>query len=231
MQDAVGKLVASLRALPLIVVLRPALPPQPTPIDQEAVRAQLSRELDALSQIGLRYVELAWHDHPSWPDLVQSCVQHYPGLRFGAASITCMRGLEAACRLRLDFATSPVLCPQLLERARQLDLLLVPGVLSPSEVHHALTLGCRIVKLFPATAVGPRYWARLRAPMGGLLPFCIAAGGLESTDVLHWLRSGVDAVALGRRRPEGETSVSEMKRLTSALREPPGPGAYSPSRE
>jgi len=228
MQGAADKLVASLRALPLIVVLRPALPPQPTPTDLEAACAQLSRELNALAQIGLRHVELAWYDHPSWPSLVQSCLQRYPGLRFGVASITCMRGLEVACRLRLDFAISPVLCPQLLERARQLDLLLVPGVLSPSEVYHALTLGCRIVKLFPATAVGPRYWARLRAPMGGL-PFCIAAGGLESTDVLHWLRSGVDAVALGRHRPEGETGASELTRLISALRESPVSGA-SPSR-
>jgi 2-dehydro-3-deoxyphosphogluconate aldolase / (4S)-4-hydroxy-2-oxoglutarate aldolase len=91
---------------------------------------------------------------------------------------------------------SPILDAELLQRARRLGLVLVPGVLSPSEVHQARQLGCRLVKLFPAASVGPDYWRRLRQPLGGL-PACIAAGGLAPADVEPWLQAGVDAVALG----------------------------------
>jgi 2-dehydro-3-deoxyphosphogluconate aldolase/(4S)-4-hydroxy-2-oxoglutarate aldolase len=40
----------------------------------------------------------------------------------------------------------------------------------------------------------------LRDPLGGALPFCIAAGGLRPEDVSPWLREGVDAIALGSQR-------------------------------
>ena len=90
------------------------------------------------------------------------------------------------------------------QRARTLGLPLVPGVFSPSEVHHAIQQEARLVKLFPAANLGCRYWSRLEAPMGGL-PFVIAAGGLALEDVSSWLDSGHGAVALGRRAigPEG----------------------------
>jgi 2-dehydro-3-deoxyphosphogluconate aldolase/(4S)-4-hydroxy-2-oxoglutarate aldolase len=81
--------------------------------------------------------------------------------------------------------------------AAQLQFTLVPGVYSPTEVDRARQLGSAIVKLFPASSLGPGYWRRLREPLGEPLPFCIAAGGLQIDDVRPWLAAGVDAVALG----------------------------------
>ena len=99
----------------------------------------------------------------------------------------------AGCR----YAVSPVLDPTLLEEAARRDLVLVPGVMTASEVHRARRLGCSLVKLFPAVSVGIEHWRRLREPLGEPLPFCIAAGGLQRQDVLPWLQAGGDAVALG----------------------------------
>ena len=98
----------------------------------------------------------------------------------------------------LPFAMSPCFDPALIERARQLGILLGPGVFSPTEVHQALRFGCRVVKLFPAATLGPGYWGSLQAPLGPL-PFVIAAGGLEVSDIPIWLQAGHGAVALGRR--------------------------------
>ena len=67
-------------------------------------------------------------------------------------------------------------CPELVEQARGLGVLLVPGVFSPTEVHQAIRFGCRVVKLFPAANLEPGYWSRLQAPLGPL-PFVIAAEG------------------------------------------------------
>jgi len=91
---------------------------------------------------------------------------------------------------------SPVFAPELCHAAGR-DLVLVPGVMTPTEIWRARALGCRLVKLFPAAMLGPHYWRRLSAPLGAPLPFCIAAGGLGVADVLPWRAAGVDAVALG----------------------------------
>jgi 2-dehydro-3-deoxyphosphogluconate aldolase/(4S)-4-hydroxy-2-oxoglutarate aldolase len=90
----------------------------------------------------------------------------------------------------------------LVKRAKELGLALVPGVMTPSEVHQAREWGCRMVKLFPAITLGKDYWSRLAPPLGPL-PFCIAAGGLAPADGIPWLEAGVDAVALGGSLAQG----------------------------
>lgn len=178
-------LIQSLRRQPLLVVLRPV-----TPL---AAEPQLQR----LQTLGLRHVEIAWQPGPLWQAEMAVLVERFPDLELGAASVCEPEGVAAAAAAGCRYAVSPVLDPTLLQEAAERDLVLVPGVMTASEVHSARRLGCRLVKLFPAVSVGIDYWRRLREPLGSPLPFCIAAGGLGPADVVPWLAAGVDAVALG----------------------------------
>ena len=159
---------------------------------------QAHRQLEKLQAVGLVHVELAVEASRAWSEGCLSLAAAFPALHLGAASVTTPEQLEAGAAGGLAYAVSPIFDPQLLQRAGQLGLTLVPGVHSPTEVHQAQLLGCPIVKLFPARPLGPTYWASLAGPLGPL-PFCIAAGGLACADVLPWLQQGVDAVALGGR--------------------------------
>ena len=147
--------------------------------------------------MGVRHVELAWQPGAGWCDQMAELIQGFPRLALGAASITAMEALEGAIAAGCAYALSPIFEPALLDRACVAGLTLVPGVMSPTEVHGARQRGCSIVKLFPAAPLGPGYWRRLGDPLGAPLPFCIAAGGLAPADVAPWLAAGVDAVALG----------------------------------
>ncbi len=169
-----------------------------------------------LQTAGLVHVELAVEASRAWSEGALTLAKGFPALRLGAASVTSLEQLEAVFEAGLRYAVSPILDPDLLLRARQRGLTLVPGVQSPTEVHQARRLGWGIVKLFPARPLGPSYWPSLAGPLGPL-PFCIAAGGLACADVLAWLDQGVDAVALGGR----------------LLGPAPGPGEHqaAPSRQ
>ncbi len=178
-------LIQSLRHQPLLVVLRPRQPLEAAPA------------LEQLQALGLRHVEIAWNADPLWSDQTRELVATFPSLRLGAASVCTPEAVAAAAEAGLSYAVSPVLERSLLCQAQDAGLTLVPGVMTPSEVHCARRWGARIVKLFPAAPLGPSYWRRLGDPLGEPLPFCIAAGGLGPADVLPWLSAGVDAVALG----------------------------------
>jgi 2-dehydro-3-deoxyphosphogluconate aldolase/(4S)-4-hydroxy-2-oxoglutarate aldolase len=182
--DAAADLIASLRHQPLLVGLRPSNP-------QQAVGA-----ITALAALGVHHVELAWRADPAWVGECRELIQAFPGLRLGAASLCSAAALEDARSAGFSYAVSPVLDRDLVEQAGP-DLVLVPGVMTPTEVHQARVWGCALVKLFPAAPLGASYWRRLVPPLGTSLPFCIAAGGLAAGDVLPWLGAGVDAVALG----------------------------------
>jgi len=186
--------VASLQHQPLLLVIRP----EPNDLSSSGLGSGLLEQVQRLHIAGLRHLEVAWLDQPGWVAFMQRVQDHCPGLNLGAASVTCSKALNDLSRLDLSYAMAPCWCPELVERARALGVLLVPGVFSPSEVHQAMRFGCRVVKLFPAANLGPGYWGRLQAPLGPL-PFVIAAGGLEVSDIPVWLEAGHGAVALGRR--------------------------------
>ena len=185
-------LVASLQHQPLLLVIRPE------PDDLAASGSGLLDQVKQLHAAGLRHLEVAWVDQPGWMGFMQRVQDHCPGLNLGAASVTVFKALNDLSRLDLSYAMAPCWCPELVEQARELGVLLVPGVFSPTEVQQAMRFGCRVVKLFPAANLGPGYWSRLQAPLGPL-PFVIAAGGLEVSDLRVWLEAGHGAVALGRR--------------------------------
>jgi|694.fasta_scaffold04555_25 2-dehydro-3-deoxyphosphogluconate aldolase/(4S)-4-hydroxy-2-oxoglutarate aldolase len=207
-------LIQSLRSQPLLIVLRPGEPLQAVPT------------LERLHALGVVHVEIAWQPRQGWADQMAQLIEAFPALELGAASLCDLQGLIDASSAGCRYAVSPVLDPQLQQRASALDLLLVPGVMTASEVHQARKLGCAMVKLFPAVSVGREHWRRLRQPLGFPLPFCIAAGGLRPADVLPWLAAGVDAVALGSGLGdlEAESEWRELLDLITAGRTRSGYG-------
>ena len=186
--------MASLQHQPLLLVIRP----EPDDLVASGSGSGLLEQVQQLNAAGLRHLEVAWLDQPGWMGFMQRVQDHCPGLNLGAASVTAPKAINDLSRLDLSYAMAPCWCPELVEQAKGFGVLLVPGVFSPSEVHQAIQFGCRVVKLFPAVNLGPGYWGQLRAPLGPL-PFVIAAGGLEVSDLPAWLEAGHGAVALGRR--------------------------------
>ena len=186
--------MASLQRQPLLLVVRP----EPNDLALSGAGSGLLGQVQQLHAAGLRHLEVAWLNQPGWVAFIQRIQNLCPGLNLGVASVTSSKALTVLSQLNLGYAMAPCWCPELVEQARALGVLLVPGVFSPSEVHQAMRHGCRVVKLFPAANLGPGYWGRLHAPLGPL-PFVIAAGGLEVSDISVWLEAGHGAVALGRR--------------------------------
>ena len=184
-------IIASLQRQPFLLVVRPQL-------DDPLNSQRLLDQLKVLHDADLCHVEVAWSSHAGWRRFVREIQGCCPRFHVGAASVVAMEALPDLKALDLAYAMAPCWDPSLVSAARDQGQLLIPGVLSPTEVQQAVAFGCRVVKLFPAVTVGIEYWKRLEAPLGPL-PFVVAAGGLTTNDLSDWLGAGHDAVALGRR--------------------------------
>jgi 2-dehydro-3-deoxyphosphogluconate aldolase/(4S)-4-hydroxy-2-oxoglutarate aldolase len=182
-----GELIASLKRQPLLLVFRPKAPLQLAPL------------LEPLQALGLVHVEIACLPGSDWSRQCRDLQSAFPSLRLGGASIASREALRAVREAGLSYGVSPIFDRALQEEAAAVGFPLVPGVMTPTEVRTASHSGPGLVKLFPASTLGPTYWSRLRDPLGESLPFCIAAGGLGLDDVREWLAAGVDAVAVGSR--------------------------------
>jgi len=114
----------------------------------------------------------------------------------GAASVTSVEMLEEAVRRGAAFTVSPHSDPVLLERARGLGTLHVPGAATPTEAVAAVGAGAALVKIFPARELGgPAYLRALLSPLPDMR--LIPAGGVSLDDVVGYLAAGAFAVALG----------------------------------
>ena len=71
----------------------------------------------------------------------------------------------------------------------------IPGCLSPTEILAAHEMGADIIKVFPATALGPQYIKDVHGPMPQvrLMP----TGGVTVDNAADWIRAGAVAVGLG----------------------------------
>ena len=95
------------------------------------------------------------------------------------------------------FVVSPTLERDVIRVCREHDVPCIPGAFTPRELLDAWRAGgdASLVKLFPASAVGPRYLREVLAP----LPFLrvVPSGGVSLENAGEWIRAGAAAVSVG----------------------------------
>src|SRR5207237_6848672 len=106
---------------------------------------------------------------------------------------------ESAARYVIDagarFVVSPTLDLSVIRACRDRAVPCMPGAFTPTELLEAWRAGAPVVKLFPASAVGPAYIRDVLAP----LPFLrlVPSGGVALDNAGDWIRAGAAAVSLG----------------------------------
>ncbi len=96
-----------------------------------------------------------------------------------------------------DFLISPVFDASVADIAYLHKVLWIPGCMTPTEIHHAQSAGCNIVKLFPGNVLGPGFIEAIR-PLFKEVHFLVT-GGVDATEssITSWLKAGAAGVGLG----------------------------------
>jgi 2-dehydro-3-deoxyphosphogluconate aldolase/(4S)-4-hydroxy-2-oxoglutarate aldolase len=78
---------------------------------------------------------------------------------------------------------------------RRYGVTCLPGAFTPTEMLRAYEAGADLIKLFPATAVGPRYIRDVLAPLPMLQ--IVPTGGIGPDNAADYIKAGAVAVAMG----------------------------------
>jgi 2-dehydro-3-deoxyphosphogluconate aldolase/(4S)-4-hydroxy-2-oxoglutarate aldolase len=108
---------------------------------------------DALLEGGLPVVEITFRTAAA-AEVIRKLAKERPQLLVGAGTVLTGTNLEAAKANGAAFAVAPGLNPQIVKQAQSLGLPFVPGVATPTDIEQALALGCKLLKFFPAEALG-----------------------------------------------------------------------------
>jgi len=150
-----------------------------------------------------------------------------PDVAVGAGTIRTGIEFQDALRAGAEFLVAPGLNPELVKAAQSAGVLMVPGVYTASEVELALSLGLRLLKLFPAVPAGPEYLAALRQPFPEVR--FMPTGGVGPENAAAFIGAGAAVLGMGssifpqrRIEAEGPRVVAE---LTEAALRAVAPGA------
>ncbi|QHC60443.1 bifunctional 4-hydroxy-2-oxoglutarate aldolase/2-dehydro-3-deoxy-phosphogluconate aldolase [Rathayibacter sp. VKM Ac-2760] len=117
------------------------------------------------------------------------------GKTVGAGTIVRPEQVALAREAGAGYLVSPGLDQRILAAAGAVDLPLLPGVATPSEVQLAASLGLTWLKAFPATWLGAGWFKHIRGPFPGIR--FVATGGLDAANVSDFLDAGVRVAAVG----------------------------------
>jgi 2-dehydro-3-deoxyphosphogluconate aldolase / (4S)-4-hydroxy-2-oxoglutarate aldolase len=150
---------------------------------------------EAISAAGIPIVELTM-TVPGAVEVIASLRQQNPDVLVGAGTVhdidTARRCLDAGAQ----FLTSTGLDIAIVEFALREQVLVFPGVLTPTEILAARKTGCDLVKIFPCSQVGGASYIRaLRAPFPKMR--FIASGGVNQTTAAEFITAGAAALGVG----------------------------------
>ena len=166
---------------------------------------------DALTAGGARCAEVTFRT-PDAEQVVKAMAAH-GGLTVGAGTVLTSEQAERAVWAGARFVVSPGYDPEVVATCRELDVPVVPGIATATELMRALGAGLDTVKLFPAEPLGgTRILTALAAPFpqarflptGGIgpahlpaylsHPAVLAVGGSWMATTGHLERGDYDAI-------------------------------------
>jgi 2-dehydro-3-deoxyphosphogluconate aldolase/(4S)-4-hydroxy-2-oxoglutarate aldolase len=93
-----------------------------------------------------------------------------------------------------DFIVSPAFQPEIVEITVGADILMAPGVITPSEAVHAWSMDVKLLKLFPIGALGIGYLKAIKGPLKHMKFMC--NGGMNADNAREFLSAGATACGM-----------------------------------
>jgi len=157
--------------------------------------ARLPRAVEAIAAGGVRAVEITM-TVPGAVEVIRDLAgRRLPGILLGAGTVLDAESAVAVIEAGADFVVSPIADPGMIRECRRCGILAAPGAFSPAEIWRAWSEGADIVKIFPATSLGPAYLRDLKGPFPDLR--LMPTGGVTPANARTFLDAGAYCVGLG----------------------------------
>jgi len=156
---------------------------------------------EAMYDGGIRLLEITYSANGSVSDEdtaknIEMLSNHFGDRMFiGAGTVITEKQVELTKKAGGKFIISPDTCEAVIKKTRELDMVSMPGALTPTEIQNAHRYGADFVKLFPITNMGVEYVKAVKAPLSHIK--LLAVGGINENNMSDYLKAGVCGFGIG----------------------------------
>ena len=183
------------------------------PVVRASNADEAMRAVDAIREGGIPIIEITL-TVPGAIDVIEKVATRFGNDTLVGAGTVLEPEIARACiSSGAQFIVSPALIPETIACCRELDVVVLPGALTPTEVVTAWNAGADFVKVFPAGAVGgPAYLKALKAPLPQIE--LIPTGGVSLTTGADFIKAGAAALGVG-----GDLVAGEARLITERAKQ------------
>ena len=157
--------------------------------------AEIDFVLPIYKEAGFTTIEITLNT-PEALSVIGSLANQYNGaLNVGAGTVGTLDDLVAAVNAGANFIVTPIFKSEVVKKCVSMEVPIFPGAFSPTEIYEAWELGASMVKLYPASVVGPAYVSAVLAPLNKvkLMP----TGGIHLSNMLAFMKAGAASLGIG----------------------------------
>ena len=151
--------------------------------------------LPIYKEAGFTTIEITLNT-PEALSVISSLANQYNGeLNVGAGTVCSLDDLAAAVNAGANFIVTPIFKAEVVKKCVSMEVPIFPGAFSPTEIYEAWELGASMVKLYPASVVGPAYVSAVLAPLNKVK--IMPTGGIHLSNMLAFMKAGATSLGIG----------------------------------
>jgi len=156
---------------------------------------KLAKVTEAIKQGGVKALEITMTTPAAIEIIAAMAKRKSADVIVGAGTVLDPETAAQAIHAGADFVVSPVTNFEMIRVCRRYDTFVAPGAFTPTEILAAWERGADVVKVFPATSVGPKYFKDIKGPLPQvrLMP----TGGVSIENAREFIANGACCVAIG----------------------------------
>ncbi len=173
---------------------------------------QLIHAVGAMKEGGIRLVEVTFDQSGVTPDTetadrIRALKTRFgDSVRVGAGTVMTEEQAELAYRAGAEYIISPDSYEGVIRKTRELGMVSIPGVFTPTEAANAHRFGADFVKLFPNSEVKPSYLKALTVPLSHIK--FLAVGGVDADNITDYLAAGAKGIGVA-------TAIADKKAIAN----------------
>ncbi|GAB6277533.1 putative KHG/KDPG aldolase (Includes: 4-hydroxy-2-oxoglutarate aldolase; 2-dehydro-3-deoxy-phosphogluconate aldolase) [uncultured spirochete] len=147
----------------------------------------------ALLEGGLPVAEVTFRTAAA-RDAIKLLRDQYPAMMVGAGTVTTIEQVDLARDAGAMFIVTPGFNPRIVDYCLANNIIIIPGVNSPSQIEQGLERGLSLLKFFPAEASGGvKMLKALHGPYSEVS--FVPTGGIDASNLLQYIQlSNVAAI-------------------------------------
>lgn len=156
---------------------------------------KMSHVASLFAEEGLTNLEITLNSHRAIELIAELSAVFEGRINVGAGTVCTSLELDKALSAGASFIVTPIVNEDLIQKCVLNGIPVFPGAYTPTEIYKADSLGASMVKVFPASKLGPDYIKELLGPFPHfkLLP----TGGVSLDNMNNFLKAGSKGLGIG----------------------------------